>query len=33
MQEIPELRRWQIDVLGEDFLRALAPHRLAGRSP
>ena len=27
LAEVPELRRWQIDVLGGDFLAALAPHR------
>lgn len=27
--QIPELRRWQVDVLGDDFLRALAPYRHA----
>lgn len=25
--EIPELRRWQADVLGADFVKALDPHR------
>jgi ribonuclease D len=29
MSEIPELRRWQVKVLGLDFLSALAPHRKA----
>lgn len=27
---IPELRRWQVDVLGEAFVRALAPFRRKG---
>lgn len=27
MQQIPELRRWQVELLGAEFLRALAPHR------
>jgi ribonuclease D len=30
LAEIPELRRWQIDVLGEAFVRALAPFRNGG---
>ena len=29
MREIPELRRWQVEELGADFLSALAPHRKA----
>jgi ribonuclease D len=29
MREIPELRRWQVQELGADFLTALAPHRKA----
>jgi ribonuclease D len=29
MREIPELRRWQVQELGADFLAALAPHRKA----
>jgi ribonuclease D len=29
MREIPELRRWQVEELGADFLAALAPHRKA----
>jgi hypothetical protein len=29
MREIVELRRWQVDVLGADFLSALGPHRKA----
>jgi ribonuclease D len=29
LAEVPEVRRWQVDVLGADFLRALAPHRRA----
>jgi ribonuclease D len=32
MQEIPELRRWQVGVLGGDFLDALARHRAAAPS-
>jgi len=28
MQDIPELRRWQVEVLGRDFLAALAPGRV-----
>ena len=32
LHQIPELRRWQIAELGEDFLAALAPHRKASRS-
>jgi ribonuclease D len=27
LREIPELRRWQVELLGADFLAALAPHR------
>jgi ribonuclease D len=27
LRALPELRRWQTDELGEDFLAALAPHR------
>ncbi|HEY0996830.1 MAG TPA: ribonuclease D [Gemmatimonadaceae bacterium] len=27
--EVKELRRWQVEVMGEDFLRALEPHRKA----
>ena len=27
MQQIAELRRWQVELLGTEFLRALAPHR------
>jgi ribonuclease D len=33
LAEIPELRRWQIEVLGEDFLAALAPHRRVAQRP
>jgi len=35
MQQIAELRRWQVELLGADFLRALAPHRRkpAGAEP
>ena len=29
MGEIPELRRWQVEELGANFLAALAPHRKA----
>ena len=29
MREISELRRWQVAVLGSDFLAALRPHRKA----
>lgn len=29
MTEIPELRRWQVNVLGPEFLSALTPHRKA----
>jgi ribonuclease D len=29
MAAIPELKRWQLSVLGEDFLKALRPHRKA----
>jgi len=32
MQEIAELRRWQVEVLGKDFLGALATHRAAATS-
>jgi ribonuclease D len=32
LESVTELRRWQIRELGEDFLKALAPHRLAGRT-
>jgi ribonuclease D len=31
LASIPELRRWQARELGEDFLKALAPHRKAAR--
>ena len=27
LREVKELRRWQVEVMGEDFLRALEPHR------
>ena len=33
LREVPELRRWQIDVLGADFLEALAPHRRVAHKP
>ncbi len=35
LEAIPELRRWQRAVLGEGFIKALAPHRkkAAGESP
>ena len=29
LREIPELRQWQVDELGPDFLVALGPHRKA----
>jgi len=29
MREIPEIRQWQVNELGADFLAALAPHRKA----
>jgi hypothetical protein len=29
LEAIPELRRWQVEVLGNDYLRALVPHRRA----
>jgi ribonuclease D len=29
LEAIPDLRRWQVAELGEDFLKALAPHRKA----
>ena len=29
LAEVSELRRWQVDVLGREFLAALAPHRRA----
>jgi len=32
LEAVSELRRWQIRELGEDFLKALTPHRLAGRT-
>jgi ribonuclease D len=31
LREISELRRWQMDELGEDFLAALQPHRKAAK--
>lgn len=27
LREVKELRRWQVEVMGEDFLKALEPHR------
>ena len=27
LESVTELRRWQIRELGEDFLKALAPHQ------
>jgi len=30
LQQMPELRRWQLGVLGTEFLTALAPHRRIG---
>jgi ribonuclease D len=32
LESISDLRRWQVAVLGEDFLKALAPHRRTVRS-
>jgi ribonuclease D len=32
LAEIPELRRWQIAELGQDFLAALEPHRASKRT-
>jgi ribonuclease D len=29
LDEVPELRNWQRQVLGADFVKALAPHRKA----
>jgi ribonuclease D len=31
LSSVTELRRWQVRELGEDFLKALAPHRMSGR--
>ena len=31
LEAITDLRRWQVALLGEDFLKALAPHRKAAR--
>jgi ribonuclease D len=33
LSEVPELRRWQVDVLGADFLEALVPHRRVAHKP
>jgi ribonuclease D len=34
LEGIPDLRRWQVAVLGEEFLKALGPHRkVRGDSP
>lgn len=33
LQELPELRKWQIEVLGADFVKALAPFAGAPDSP
>jgi ribonuclease D len=33
LAEIPELRRWQVELLGADFLAALAPHRRVAQRP
>ena len=33
LAEIPELRRWQVEVLADDFLEALAPHRRIAQRP
>ena len=30
--EIPELRQWQVDEVGAEFLAALSPHREAAVS-
>jgi len=32
LAEVPELRRWQIAELGQDFLAALEPHRTSKRA-
>jgi ribonuclease D len=32
LAEVPELRRWQIAELGQDFLAALEPHRVSKRA-
>jgi ribonuclease D len=29
LEAVPELRRWQASELGEEFVKALAPHRKA----
>lgn len=31
LREVTELRRWQVEVLGAEFLKALAPHRKGTR--
>jgi ribonuclease D len=33
LRDVPELRQWQVDVLGRDFLEALAPHRRVAHKP
>ncbi len=33
LQELPELRKWQIEVLGTEFVKALAPFATASDSP
>ncbi|MDE3151497.1 MAG: ribonuclease D [Gemmatimonadota bacterium] len=33
LEEVTELRRWQCEVLGAEFLKALGPHRKAADSP
>jgi hypothetical protein len=33
LRELPDLRQWQIEVLGDGFVRALAPVAGASDSP
>jgi ribonuclease D len=33
LMEVPELRRWQVEALGAEFLAALAPHRRVAQRP
>ena len=33
LESVPELKRWQRSVLGEDFLKALAHHRRPAVQP
>lgn len=33
LADIPELRRWQVEMLGAEFLDALAPHRRVAQRP